>query len=42
MIAYETNSVVEWDSSTEQIPGNPAAAALLRREYRSPWKHPAG
>ena len=40
MIAYDTGSKVTWDARTEQIPGNPAAAALLKREYRLPWKHP--
>lgn len=40
MIAYESNSVVHWDAATEQIPNNPAAAALLKREYRAPWVHP--
>jgi len=42
MIAYETASTVRWDESTEQILDNPPAAKLLKREYRSPWKHPAG
>jgi predicted dehydrogenase len=40
MIAYDTGSKVTWNARTEQIPGNPAAAALLKREYRLPWKHP--
>lgn len=40
MIAYETRSVVEWDSKTEDIIGNPEASKLLRREYRQPWVHP--
>lgn len=40
MIAYETNSVVEWDATREQIRNNPAAARLLQREYRMPWRHP--
>ena len=40
MIAYESNSVVKWDESAEQIRGNDVAAKLLKREYRSPWKHP--
>ncbi len=40
MIAYETNSTIAWDAASERIPGNPQAAALLRREYRAPWKHP--
>ncbi len=40
MIAQETNTVVAWDAAAEQIPDNPAAAALLKRDYRAPWKHP--
>jgi len=42
MIAYESGSVVRWDAQSEQIPDNPAAAKLLKREYREPWKHPYG
>ncbi|HLH55312.1 MAG TPA: Gfo/Idh/MocA family oxidoreductase [Verrucomicrobiae bacterium] len=40
MIAYETGTRIEWDPQQEQIVGNPAAAKLLRREYRKPWMHP--
>ena len=40
MIAYESGSVVRWDAQREQIPDNPPAAKLLKREYRQPWKHP--
>ena len=40
MIAYDTGSKIAWDAEKEQIPANPAAAALLKREYRQPWKHP--
>ena len=40
MIAYETGTRVNWDRATEHIVGNPDAAALLKREYRAPWKHP--
>jgi hypothetical protein len=32
MIAYRAK---------EQIPGNPAAAKLLKRDYRALYKHPA-
>ncbi len=42
MIAYDTGSKVTWNASDEKIVGNPAAAKLLRRPYRKPWKHPAG
>jgi predicted dehydrogenase len=40
MIAYDMGSKIVWDSGREQIVGNPAAAQLLKRDYRSPWKHP--
>jgi hypothetical protein len=40
MIAYETQSVVQWDEASEQIVDNPEAARLLKREYRAPYKHP--
>ncbi len=39
-IAYETNSIVHWDSQRNTIAGNPQAAALLKREYRQGWQHP--
>jgi predicted dehydrogenase len=41
MISYKTGSRVVWDSAKEQITGNPAAAKLLKRDYRAPYKHPA-
>jgi len=41
MIAYETGGKVTWDSASEQIVGNAAAGALLKRAYRSPWTHPS-
>ena len=40
MIAYETGSVVQWDSSQLNVVNNPAAEKLLQRPYREPWKHP--
>ena len=40
MIAYETGTNVVWDAKTERISDNPAASKLLKRDYRSPWKHP--
>ncbi len=40
MTAYETGSKVSWNAATNQIEGNPAAAQLLKREYRTGWKHP--
>ena len=40
MIAYETGARITWDAQQEQIADNEAAARLLRREYRAPWRHP--
>jgi len=40
MIAYETECKINWDRESQKIVGNPEAAKLLQRRYRSPWKHP--
>jgi predicted dehydrogenase len=40
MIAYDVGARVAWDEKAGQIIGNPAAAELLQRPYRAPWKHP--
>jgi predicted dehydrogenase len=40
MIAYETESKIYWDRKSQTIVGNPQAAKLLKRKYRTPWKHP--
>ena len=40
MIAYKTQTRVVWDRQKEQIAANPAAAKLLKREYRAPYQHP--
>ena len=34
MISYNTNSVVKWNKETNEIAGNPAASALMKRDYR--------
>jgi predicted dehydrogenase len=39
-ISYRTGSRVVWDAEKEQVVGNPAAAKLLKRDYRAPYKHP--
>ncbi|MBW6500587.1 MAG: Gfo/Idh/MocA family oxidoreductase [Bacteroidales bacterium] len=39
-IAYNTGSVVKWDEQKKEIVGNPAATALLKREYRGKYIHP--
>lgn len=38
-IAYNTGSVVKWDEAKGEILNNPAASALLKREYRK-YQHP--
>ncbi len=40
MIAHDVHARITWDEKSEQIVGNPTAAALLKRPYRAPWKHP--
>jgi hypothetical protein len=40
MIAYNTGSIVKWDQEKKEIIGNPAASALLKREYRGKYVHP--
>lgn len=40
MIAYEVGAKIAWDDRTEQIINHAQANALLKREYRAPWKHP--
>jgi predicted dehydrogenase len=40
MLALDSGGRVEWDASSNQIIGNPEAAALLKRDYRGPWVHP--
>lgn len=37
-IALRSKSRIEWDAAAERVAGNEAANALLRREYRAPWK----
>ncbi len=40
MIAYKTGSRVVWDDARGEVSGPPAASALLKRDYRAPYKHP--
>jgi len=40
MISYDLGCKIFWDRDSQNIVGNPQAAKLLKREYRSPWKHP--
>ena len=41
MISFKLGRSVEWDGAKEVILGDPAATALLRREYRKGWDYPA-
>jgi predicted dehydrogenase len=42
MIAYRAARTIEWDAQTESIPNDVAAHAMLKRDYRAPYKHPWG
>jgi len=39
-IAMQTGQKIQWDPEKEEIIGNPLAARLLDRPYRSPWQLP--
>ena len=41
MISYKLGRGIQWDGSKERIPGDAAANALLKREYRGEWEYPA-
>jgi predicted dehydrogenase len=41
MIAYRSGGVVHWNRQKEQIEGNAAGSALLKRAYRAPYVHPS-
>jgi predicted dehydrogenase len=38
MLSFKLGRSIEWDGS--EVPGDPGANALLRREYREPWEYP--
>jgi hypothetical protein len=40
MLAYETGAKVTWNAAAAEIEDNPAAARLLKRDYRAGWEHP--
>lgn len=40
MISYRTGTRVTWDAARGTVDANPAAEALLQREYRPPWQRP--
>lgn len=41
MLSWKLGRSVNWDPDTESFPGDPAANALLKRDYRAPWIYPA-
>jgi hypothetical protein len=41
MLSFKLGTAITWDGAREQIPDNPEANKLLRREYRAPWVYPA-
>jgi predicted dehydrogenase len=41
MLSAKIGRSVQWDGTTDSIIGDPEASALLRREYRAPWKYPS-
>jgi hypothetical protein len=40
MLSYKLGRGINWDGEKEEIPGDPEANKLLRREYRGEWKYP--
>lgn len=41
MLSLKLGRAVEWDGEREQIVGDSAANALLKRDYRAPWVYPS-
>ena len=41
-LAMKTGRTLEYDAKSREVIGDPEATALLQRQYRDPWKHPAG
>lgn len=41
MISARTGRAINWDPAKQTILGDPAAAKLLSRPYRTPWKYPS-
>jgi len=40
MLSLKLGRSIAWDGEKERCPGDDEANALLRREYRDPWKYP--
>ena len=41
MLSWKLGRSVNWDPDTESFPADPAATALLQREYRPGWTYPS-
>jgi predicted dehydrogenase len=41
MLSWKLGRSVAWDGENNTVPGDPEAAAMLRREYRQPWEYPS-
>ena len=40
-LAMKLGRPISYDPATKTVPGDAEATALLKREFRAPWKHPA-
>jgi predicted dehydrogenase len=40
MLSWKLGRSIAWDGTKEEVPGDAAANALLRRPYRAPWQYP--
>jgi len=40
MLSWKLGRSIQWNGEKEEVPDDPAANALLRREYREPWEYP--
>jgi predicted dehydrogenase len=41
-VAMHLGRTLAWDAAKEEVVGDEEANRALKREYRKPWKHPAG
>jgi predicted dehydrogenase len=40
MLSLKLGRSIQWDAKNQTIPNDPQAAALLKRQYRTPWEYP--
>ena len=40
-VAMELGRSIVYDPKTREVVGDPEATKRLKREYRTPWKHPS-